>query len=76
MADKLDTKKWIAPALSSEVTEVAVHTRTILIQLYGMIKAIETGDEAELAKARKKYFETDSELSKAIHRLGGLSGPK
>lgn len=71
-----DTKKWVTPATSAEVTEALIQVRVAMVQLYGMISSYRAGNLPMLQQAEKSFIDADQQLFRLINRIGGLDGPK
>jgi cell fate (sporulation/competence/biofilm development) regulator YlbF (YheA/YmcA/DUF963 family) len=68
----VNTEKWIAPAVNSDVAKLVIATRQCMIDLHNAMMATASGRPVEAQDWLEKYREADQALKEVIWEVAGF----
>lgn len=72
----VDTEKWVAPAVNSDVAKLVIATRECMIDLHNAMMATTTGRPVEAQDWLEKYRNADQKLKEVIWEVAGFDKDK
>lgn len=68
----VDTEKWIAPAVNSDVAKLVIATRQCMIDLHNAMMATSMGQPVAAQDWLEKYRAADQKLKEVIWEVAGF----